>query len=391
MGVFPAASRQHVPLPFAKLMLDPKSPIIDFYPEDFNIDLNGKKFAWQGVALLPFVDEKRLFKAAEPYLNELTLEENKRNKLGDDCLYLGTGSPGFALLKKFYETEDNFETEFPVSIEGMQGLVLLSEDNVGEGGTFTSVINGLHDCTDNRAITVRYRDPKYPEGFTFPAVKLSNAVEPPKVLKQGVDQGNPHYRPVIGFNHNRSQFASVGEAGHRQVNHYTSNRYQGNSGGGNGWYLNVGIKIWYSNNNFITDRGSRGNHSNYQQNNRSGFGNQQKSRFDNRSQQGYQQKPQDRYNNAVPPPNYNNRDNNYPQRSNYQSGSSSSNSYQGNQPQGNNSSGGYQQWKAQRGGQQPSRGGYQRYESNDQQQRNYKPDKIPGPPDSRYGGSYSRE
>jgi 5'-3' exoribonuclease 2 len=225
MGVFPAASRQHVPLPFAKLMLDPKSPIIDFYPDDFNIDLNGKKFAWQGVALLPFVDEQRLFKAVEPYRKELTMEENKRNKLGDDCLYLGIGSSGYALMKKFYETEDDAEKEFPVSIDGMQGRVLKSEDNVGEGGTFVSVINGLPDCTENRVITARYRDPKYAEGFVFPAVKLSNAIEPPKVLKQGVDQGNPHYRPVIGFNHNRSQFASVGEPGHRQVNHYTSNRY----------------------------------------------------------------------------------------------------------------------------------------------------------------------
>lgn len=234
MGVFPAASRQHVPLPFAKLMLDPKSPIIDFYPDDFNIDLNGKKFAWQGVALLPFVDEQRLFKAVEPYRKELTMEENKRNKLGDDCLYLGIGSSGYALLKKFYETEDNNEKEFPVSIDGMQGVVLLSEDNVGEGGTFTSVISGLCDCTENRVITVRYRDPKYAEGFIFPACKLSNATDPPKVLKQGVDQGNPNYRPVIGFNHNRSQFASVGDAGQRQVNHYTSNRYFDKSGGGGG-------------------------------------------------------------------------------------------------------------------------------------------------------------
>jgi 5'-3' exoribonuclease 2 len=235
MGVFPAASRQHVPLPFAKLMLDPKSPIIDFYPEDFNIDLNGKKFAWQGVALLPFVDETRLFKAVAPYRNELTLEEIKRNKLGDDCLYLGVGSPGYSLLKKFYEAEDDNEKEYPVSIEGMQGLVLRSEDNVPEGGTFVSVIKGLYDCSDNRVITVRYRDPKYAEGFIFPARKLENATEPPKVLKQGIDQGNPNYRPVIGFNHNRSQFASVGEAGHRQVNHYTSNRYN-SGGGGSGEY-----------------------------------------------------------------------------------------------------------------------------------------------------------
>lgn len=57
MSVFPAASRSHVPDPWAELMTDADGPIIDFYPEDFKIDLNGKKYAWQGVALLPFVDE----------------------------------------------------------------------------------------------------------------------------------------------------------------------------------------------------------------------------------------------------------------------------------------------------------------------------------------------
>ena len=57
MSVFPAASRSHVPKPWAELMVDPECTIIDFYPEDFKIDLNGKKYAWQGVALLPFVDE----------------------------------------------------------------------------------------------------------------------------------------------------------------------------------------------------------------------------------------------------------------------------------------------------------------------------------------------
>lgn len=79
MGVFPAASSSHVPDPWATLMSDPESTIIDFYPEDFKIDLNGKKFAWQGVALLPFVDEKRLINALQPYYKCLTSEEGNNS------------------------------------------------------------------------------------------------------------------------------------------------------------------------------------------------------------------------------------------------------------------------------------------------------------------------
>ncbi len=51
--------------------------IIDFYPLDFQVDLNGKKQAWQGVALLPFVDEARLKKALLAYDDLLSPEESK--------------------------------------------------------------------------------------------------------------------------------------------------------------------------------------------------------------------------------------------------------------------------------------------------------------------------
>ena len=54
-----------------------ESPIVDFYPLNFKIDLNGKKYAWQGVALLPFVDECRLLQALEGVQGDLNEEESK--------------------------------------------------------------------------------------------------------------------------------------------------------------------------------------------------------------------------------------------------------------------------------------------------------------------------
>ena len=94
MGVFPAASRSHVPEPWAELMIDPEAKIIDFYPEDFKIDLNGKKYAWQGVALLPFVDETRLKSALNPLRQKLTPAEIERNVRGDDRLYIRESHKG---------------------------------------------------------------------------------------------------------------------------------------------------------------------------------------------------------------------------------------------------------------------------------------------------------
>jgi 5'-3' exoribonuclease 2 len=95
-------SRFHVPLELQKLMTDKDSPIIDFYPMTFEIDMNGKRMAWQGVALLPFIDENRLLEAMQPYYAQATEEEKRRNSLGYDILFVSEHHPLFDFICALY-------------------------------------------------------------------------------------------------------------------------------------------------------------------------------------------------------------------------------------------------------------------------------------------------
>ena len=54
-------------------MVNEDSPVKDFYPVDFETDLNGKQMEWEAVVLIPFIDEVRLLQAMKPcsiYLND---------------------------------------------------------------------------------------------------------------------------------------------------------------------------------------------------------------------------------------------------------------------------------------------------------------------------------
>lgn len=82
MGVLPDRSKKIVPIVYHDLMTNPASPIIDFYPRDFELDMNGKKMEWEAVVKIPFIDEKRLLEAMAPKNLLLSDDEKFRNEFG---------------------------------------------------------------------------------------------------------------------------------------------------------------------------------------------------------------------------------------------------------------------------------------------------------------------
>ncbi|XP_017029201.1 5'-3' exoribonuclease 1 isoform X2 [Drosophila kikkawai] len=82
LAVLPAASCKLLPSAYHDLMLQSKSPLAEFYPTDFDTDLNGKKHDWEAVVLIPFIDERRLLSAMLPCEVNLTAAERERNQHG---------------------------------------------------------------------------------------------------------------------------------------------------------------------------------------------------------------------------------------------------------------------------------------------------------------------
>jgi len=245
MCVFPAASGNFLPTSWRRLMSDPDSPIIDFYPEDFKIDLNGKKYAWQGVALLPFVDEGRMIRTLKSVYPDLTEQERIRNSLGNDFLFVGKHHPLHALFKGLYEDgkppasyEEAADID-PALTKGMAGKIW-NDPKCDCSRRVKAPLPGLSDVEDNEVLSMSFKDPQYPVGHIFKAKLLPGAKFPPSTVKpedfhshnnrrgrgRGGGRGGYHsnngrdsWQPRIGFNPNRQRMR-LDDSGHRHLNHH---------------------------------------------------------------------------------------------------------------------------------------------------------------------------
>ena len=60
-----------------------------FYPESFTVDMNGKRWPWEAVTLLPFIDSAKLIEASRSMIDEsvLTEEEKRLNEFGKSYVF----------------------------------------------------------------------------------------------------------------------------------------------------------------------------------------------------------------------------------------------------------------------------------------------------------------
>nr|XP_029117806.1 5'-3' exoribonuclease 3 isoform X3 [Elaeis guineensis] len=225
MGVFPSASSHALPLHYRRLMTDPNSPIVDFYPTgnvlyshrglysclrsktflvlllcwpDFEVDMNGKRYSWQGVVKLPFIDEGRLLAEIEKVEHTLTEEEVRRNSIMSDMLFVNVSHPLspyiFSLSSNSGQLSEKERAEVKEKLDpgasgGMNGYLSLCDGDPCPP-VFRSPVKGMEDIMDNQVICSVYKLPdahkhitKPPQGVIFPKKTVTAGdLKPPPVL-----------------------------------------------------------------------------------------------------------------------------------------------------------------------------------------------------------------
>jgi 5'-3' exoribonuclease 2 len=147
MSVLPAASGHNLPPIFRPLMSVDDSPIIDFYPEDFPIDMNGKKMSWQGIVLLPFIDEKRLLEVVKAQYPKLSDAEKSRNVRKQEVLFISSGNSNFRKFSKLYKDNGVESIDFHFHKSKLAGSVF-PNDKFEFKSVLTCPVLGEHDYND---------------------------------------------------------------------------------------------------------------------------------------------------------------------------------------------------------------------------------------------------
>eukprot|EP00933_Yihiella_yeosuensis_P040899 TRINITY_DN35302_c0_g1_i1.p1 TRINITY_DN35302_c0_g1~~TRINITY_DN35302_c0_g1_i1.p1 ORF type:complete len:933 (-),score=220.61 TRINITY_DN35302_c0_g1_i1:95-2893(-) len=192
MSVLPPVSAEEAGIPMAmrELMSQTFSPLIDFYPVDFGLDLNGKRFTWQAVVLLPFIDEPRLVRILGPLLQRLKPAEKVRNRRGQELVF------GHKDDKNLFHAVQLAQAAFEAGHAGLKQTLrgdrllfgyLEGWQGGGANREVISPIEGLPDVEESHCVSSTYTDP---DSAPHRSIMLPGIIEQPVVVNaQDMDEG----------------------------------------------------------------------------------------------------------------------------------------------------------------------------------------------------------
>lgn len=97
--VLPKTSAALLPNAVSQLQTEVSSPIAQFYPDEFEVDLAGKRRDWEAIVLLPMIDFRELHATYMSVKPMIPVNDRKRNIVGKTFVYTASSTP-FTLRHK---------------------------------------------------------------------------------------------------------------------------------------------------------------------------------------------------------------------------------------------------------------------------------------------------
>jgi 5'-3' exoribonuclease 1 len=100
LSVLPPKSAKLIPEPLCKLLTSSTSPLHEYCPNDFEVDLSGKRKEWEGIVILPMVNFEKVREEYFKIVSTVDPRELKRNVTGRSFVY--KYSCDSVLFRSFY-------------------------------------------------------------------------------------------------------------------------------------------------------------------------------------------------------------------------------------------------------------------------------------------------
>ncbi|RLM58366.1 hypothetical protein C2845_PM18G01050 [Panicum miliaceum] len=161
MAVLPQESSFALPKCYRKLMENEESSVQKFYPSDLQIDTHGKRFLWQAIAKLPFIDEKLLISATKTVENELAVHEMSRNTVRQEKIFLRNSNTlaSNAAIGQIFDCSSKKLPIDPATSE-LGGWISLVNNNGVSSGFFRSPIRDLEDLRNDQTVSFMFFNPE---------------------------------------------------------------------------------------------------------------------------------------------------------------------------------------------------------------------------------------